>query len=110
MEYLTTDGEPIEEAFTKDFSTLIEDNSFEQVGVHKTVALARLVSAMKQAAELYEADRDSAVSILQRAHAQFEEAQDVLNDPALDAEVTFSADLLELMRKGAPQESFYGGF
>jgi Ca-activated chloride channel family protein len=110
LSYQTTDGEPREEAFTKHFSILTEDHSFEQDGVHKTVALGRLVSAMKEAAELYGTDRDSAISVLLRAQVQFEDAQDSLDDPALQKEVAFAAELLELMRQGASQESFYGGF
>lgn len=110
LRYQTTNGEPREEAFTKDFAVFTEDNSFEQLGVDKTVALARLVSAMKTAAELYGEDRDNAISVLQRAHLQFEDAQSVMDDPGLARELAFSADLLELMRQGASQESFYGGF
>ncbi len=110
LQYQTIDGELREEAFTKDFSTFTADVSFEQAGVHKTVALARLVSAMKKAAEAYGSDRDTAVSILQEAHLQFEETLDTLDDPALERERAFSADLLQLMREGASQESFYGGF
>ena len=110
LRYQTTHGEPREEAFTKDFSIFTEDDSFEQVGVAKTVALARLVSAMKAAAELYGEDRESAISVLERAHFQFEGAQSAMDDPGLAGELAFSADLLELMRTGASQESFYGGF
>jgi len=110
LRYQTTNGEPREEAFTKDFAVFTEDNSFEQPGVDKTVALARLVSAMKTAAELYGEDRDNAISVLQRARFQFEDAQSVMDDPGLARELAFSADLLELMRQGASQESFYGGF
>jgi hypothetical protein len=50
------------------------------------------------------------VSVLQRAQSQLQEAQAVLDDPDLETEVAFSTDLLELMRRGATQESFYGGF
>ena len=110
LEYQTIDGDPVAETFTKDFSTLTEDNSFEQGGIRKTVALARLVSAMKEAAELYGDDADYAISILQRAHAQFEETLDATDDATLEAERDFSAALLTLMREGATQESFYGGF
>lgn len=110
LEYRTTDGEPVSETFVKEFSQLTDDERFEQQGVHKTVALARLVTAMKHAAEIYGEDADGAVATLQSAHTQFEEALDALNDPALDAERAFSANLIALMREGAPQDSFYGGF
>jgi len=110
LKYLTTQGEAMEESFAKNFSGFTEDNSFEQDGVHKTVALGRLVSAMREAAELYATDRDAAISVLQHALVQLEDAQGSLNDPALQKEVAFSADLLGLMREGASQESSYGGF
>ena len=110
MEYQTAGGDPVRETFTKDFSTLGEDESFEQEGLRKTVALARLVAAMKDAAELYGTDADSAISILQSAHAQFEEALEAMDDPALETERVFSTELLTLMREGATQESFYGNF
>ncbi|MGB5694292.1 MAG: VWA domain-containing protein [Polyangiales bacterium] len=110
LEYRTTGGELVSETFVKEFSQLTDDERFEQQGVHKTVALARLVTAMKQAAEIYGEDADGAVATLQFAHAQFEEVLDALDDPALDAERAFSAKLIALMREGAPQDSFYGGF
>ena len=110
LEYQTAGGDPVRETFTKDFSTLGEDESFEQEGLRKTVALARLVTAMKDAAELYGTDADSAISILQSAHAQFEEALEAMDDPALETERVFSTELLTLMREGATQESFYGNF
>ena len=110
LAYQTIDGEPVTETFTKDFSTLGEDESFEQEGLRKTVALARLVAAMKDAAELYGTDADSAISVLQSAHAQFEEALEAMDDPALETERVFSTELLTLMREGATQESFYGNF
>lgn len=110
LSYRTLGGELFEESFSKDFSTFGEAPSFEQAGVEKTVLLARLVTAMKEAAELYGTDHDSAVAVLQSAHAQFEESLASVEDPALEAERMFSAELLRLMREGASQQSFYGGF
>lgn len=110
LEYEMLDGARRSEAFTKSFSALNDDTPFEQASVHKTVALARLVSAMKEAAEIYGTDQDSAVAVQQRAHMQFEGALVELKDAALEPERELSAALLSLMRNGAPQESFYGGF
>jgi hypothetical protein len=109
LAYQIIDGEPVTETFTKDFSTLTEED-FERDGIRKTVVLARLVAAMKEAAELYGTDADSAISVLQNAHAQFEESLDAMEDATLEPERTFSAALLQLMREGATQEPFYGGF
>ena len=110
LEYETLEGEVRSEAFTKGFSALSDEAPFEQASVHKTVALARLVSAMKEAAEIYGTGQDGAVAVQQRAHTQFEEALMELEDPALEQERELSAALLSLMRSGASQESFYGGF
>lgn len=110
LDYQTAEGDEVSQAFVKDFPSLDGEPSFEQVGVHKTVALARLVSSMKAAAELYGAERDSAISVLQAAHVRFEEVADALEDPDLERERELSADLLTLMREGASQDSFYGGF
>ena len=109
LEYRTTDGERITESFRKTFSAFTDEAPFEQDGVRRTVLLARLVTAMKEAAELYASDRDSAIAILQTAHGQFEESLAQREDPGLDSERAFSAELLALMREGAQQASFYGG-
>ncbi len=110
LQYRTTDGELISESFTKTFAALSDDAPFEQDGVRKTVLLARLVTGMKEAAELYATNRESAVATLQAVHTQFEESLDSIEDPSLEAERAFSSKLLDLMRAGATQESFYGGF
>lgn len=110
LEYRTLEGELVTETFEKSFSTLGEEAPFEQDGVRKTVLLARLVTAMKEAAELYGGGPDAAIAILQDGYAQFEGAIEGLEDPSLEAERTFAATLLNLMREGASQESFYGGF
>jgi Ca-activated chloride channel family protein len=110
LQYHTTDGERITESFTKSFAALSEEAPFEQDGVRKTVLLARLVSAMKESAEVYATNQDSAVATMQAAHTQFEESLGSSESPEMDAERAFSAELLRLMREGAQQESFYGGF
>jgi Ca-activated chloride channel family protein len=110
LEYRTLDGELVTESFRKELSSLVEDETFEQSGVGKTVLLARLVAGMKEAAELYASDRDSAIAVLEGTHAQFEVALEAVDDAALEAERAFSARLLALMREGASQESLYGGF
>jgi Ca-activated chloride channel family protein len=110
LQYHTTDGERITESFTKSFAALSEEAPFEQDGVRKTVLLARLVSAMKDSAELYATNQESAVATMHAAHAQFEESLGDSESPEIEAERAFSAELLRLMQEGAQQESFYGGF
>ena len=109
LEYETTEGELRRESFVKELASL-EAESYEQHGVRKTVLLARLVEAMREAAESYGTDRDAAIAGLQLAHLQFEEALDQQSDSSLEPERELSARLLELMRRGASQDSFYGGF
>ncbi len=110
LQYRTLDGELFTESFTNSFADLGEDAPFEQDGVRKTVLLARLVTGMKDAAEQYGSDQDSATALLESAYDQFASAIDGLDDPSLEAERSFAGRLLELMQEGASQESFYGGF
>ena len=42
--------------------------------------------------------------------AQLEESLETFEESGLESERAFSSSLLALMREGAPQESFYGGF
>jgi hypothetical protein len=65
---------------------------------------------MKESAELYATNQESAVATMHAAHAQFEESLGDSESPEIEAERAFSAELLRLMQEGAQQESFYGGF
>lgn len=110
LEYETLDGELRTESFLKELSHRTNEAPFEQPGVRKTVILARLVSGMKEAADLYGEDRDEAIAVMTRCHMQLAGALEGLDDPGLDTELAFSGALLRLMREGASQASFYGGF
>ena len=89
---------------------LDEDGEYwSQDGVHKTVSLALLVTAMKEAATLYGTDRDAAIAELDAGLARFIDEAVEIDDPAIDAEAEFWPLLLELMEEGAPQGSYYPG-
>ena len=74
----------------------------------KTVALAVLVSSMKQAAELYSVDREQAIENMTGALARISADAQALDDEALTTEVNLARDLLRLMEQGAEQGDLYG--
>ncbi len=92
---------------------------YEQVGTAKTVALAVLVTSMREAAEVYGEDADAAVEIMTAARDRFAADLDTINamlsddpenpddtgDPALAVELALADALLALMTDGAPQAS-----
>ena len=84
-----------------------EGRWFEQVGVAKTTALALLVSAMREAAELYGSDAAGAIAVLQPARDRFASDAAAIGDGAIDPELAFADALLALMNQGAEQGSAY---
>jgi Ca-activated chloride channel homolog len=81
---------------------------FAQHSVGKSVALALLVSGMREAAEQYAGAPQAAAEHMRRVHERFAADAAALEDPALEPELQLAERLLALMREGAPQESFYG--
>jgi Ca-activated chloride channel family protein len=90
-------GEPLDEA----------GKFMPQPGIEKTVALALLVSGMKEAATLYGRDRDASIAHMVSVVERFAADAITIADPAIDAEVEFATDMLELMQAGAAQGNFY---
>jgi Ca-activated chloride channel family protein len=80
-----------------------------QASVEKTVALALLVQAMHDAAEKYATSHEEAIAILEPALDRFKADAAAIGDAAIEAEAAFWVKLLELMKSGAAQGSFYGG-
>jgi Ca-activated chloride channel family protein len=80
---------------------------YEQPGTARTVALALLVSGMREAAERYELDQASAVAHMTQVRDRFVADAAALGDPTLDVEVAFTEALLALMVQGAPQGDLY---
>ena len=73
------------------------------------MALAVLVSGMREAAERYvnESDRESAVAHRTAVRDRFVADAAALGDASLDAEIAFTEALLALMVAGAPQGDLY---
>ncbi len=111
LSYQTPQGDLVEEAVDAMYSGEPLDKRgkyFEQPGVGKTVALAVLVSSMREAAELYSRERELAIATMTGALARFSADAQALDDEALSAEVDLAHDLLQLMEQGADQGNLYG--
>ncbi|MBN1771215.1 MAG: VWA domain-containing protein, partial [Deltaproteobacteria bacterium] len=104
LRYAGVDGTPLDESLDVRYEgqTLDEHGRWlPQPGLARTVALALLVSGMREAAEQYATDHAAAVATLEAARERF--ASDIagLADEAMDAELEFADALLALMRAGA---------
>lgn len=111
LSYRTPDGEPVEQEVAAAYVGEPLDESgqyFDQATMGKTVALAILVSSMKDAAELYSVDREQAIEIMTGALARISADAQALGDEALTSEVDLANDLLQLMEQAAPQGDLYG--
>jgi len=80
---------------------------FEQESVGRTTALALLVTSMKDAATIYEANQAEAVAIMTNAVERIESDAAYFKNTALNQEVDFAKALLKLIEDKAPQGSFY---
>ena len=77
----------------------------------RAVALALLVSGMKDAATVYSTNQNAAVTIMEATLARFEaDVAEAGGDPDLTPEIAFATKLLDLMVQGAPQGNLYGGY
>ncbi len=119
LSYTTPRGDPVEQTIDLQIPAGAElDDAgryFTQYSVQKTTALALLTDNLHQAAEVYKADSEQAVSLVSNAVTQFESDIDALisqnpaDETALRRELQMANDLLILMQEGAPQNSLYGG-
>jgi Ca-activated chloride channel family protein len=110
LAYVTPEGEAIDDplaALYVDQPLDARGRYFDQPSIEKAVALALLVDGMHAAAQSYAGAPSFAIAKMQATHDRFVVDAAALGDPALDPEVTLSADLLELMQSGAPQGSLY---
>jgi len=103
------------EAVTVSLPASYEGQALDERGVYmpqpsvgKAVALAQLVQAMHDAAEVYGMDHAAAVAILEPALDRFKADAAVIKDSSIDAEAEFWSKLLDLMKMGAPQGDLYG--
>ena len=112
LSYSDRSGEAVTESLSASYSgePLDERGVFmPQPSVGKTVALALLVQAMHDAAEKYAASHEEAIAILEPALDRFKADAAAIGDEGLAEEAAFWVKLLDLMKSGAPQGSFYGG-
>lgn len=111
LDYATLDGTAEQKHLEVGYQSEPTDERghyYEQPSVGKTVALAILVTAMHDAAELYQSDHQAAIDLMTAAHARIAADAAALADPSLDVEVQLAADLLALMEEGARQGDLYG--
>lgn len=78
-----------------------------QPSIDKAVSLAVLVSGMRAAAERCAKEPDGAAVDLQGTLARFQTDATRIHDAGIDEEAQFWPKLLDLMKAGAPQGSFY---
>jgi Ca-activated chloride channel homolog len=110
LSYVTPAGEPVEEGLRINTTALTPDargQSWQQPSVGRTVALALLVSGMKDAATTYTGDRASATVALRAAVARFELDVQSLSAVELSSEVEFARALVKLMESNAPMGDLY---
>ncbi len=111
LSYRTPNGELVEQEVDAAYlGETVDDRGryFEQPSVGKTIALAVLVSSMRQAAEVYQEDRELAIATMTGALARFSADAQALDDEALALEVDLAYNLLQLMEQGAEQGDLYG--
>jgi Ca-activated chloride channel homolog len=110
LAYTTPEGEPVDDPLAALYVDQPLDERgryFDQPSIEKAVALALLVDGMHRAAQQYAYDHDAGADLMRATNDRFKLDAAALGDPALDPEVTLSADLLELMEAHAPQGNLY---
>jgi Ca-activated chloride channel homolog len=109
LRYTTPGGDQLSEAIpvSRDGAPLDERGQwFGQPSVAATTALALLVTAMHDAADLYDSDRAAAAALMRAAHARFAADAAALGGD-LSGEVDLAAAMLTLIEAGAPQGTLY---
>lgn len=111
LSYVTPSGQPVMETFSSTYTGNPLDARnmyFEQPAVGKTVALALLMSGMKDAAVLYATDKSAAIAKMEKVVARISDDAKAFADSSFDRDVKLASDILALMKKGAPQGDLYG--
>lgn len=112
LAYETPSGETVTDTLDTTFEADVDEraHAYAQPSVAKTVALAVLVSGMKEAAARYTEAPKKATELMEAVTTRFEADAEELGDDTLKREVTFAQELLALMEKGTPQGTLYGEF
>ena len=82
-------------------------HGYSQAAVARTVSLALMVDGMQRAAERYAANRSDAVDLMKQVVNRLASDLGATSDEALETELRFARDLLDLMEEGAPQGNLY---
>jgi Ca-activated chloride channel homolog len=109
--YRTPAGDSFEEELSVSSAGLTPDGrsqAWAQSSVGRTVALALLVTGMRDAAQLYATDRAAAKTRLRATVNRFGLDVQSLSADDLAGELDFARDLLALVDKDAPQGGLYG--
>ena len=108
LQYSDSTGENHQETLTASYDGQALDEQgryLPQQGLRRAVPLAKLVTAMHDAATVYRTQPDTAISVLQTALQRFE--LEAAGDAELEKEAQFWNKLLGLMKSGAPQGDLY---
>jgi Ca-activated chloride channel homolog len=111
LAYKTLTGEAISEDLnlTGEGQTLDAKGRYaSQPATAKAIALAVLVSGMRDAASDYGTNREKAVTTMTNTLERFKTDTQILNEASLTPELEFASKLLELMKQGVPQGNLYG--
>ncbi len=108
LSYETLDGKLKSQTLKLNYKGQPLENGqyYEQASVGKTVALALLVSNMRQAAEMYGPKREEAVTLMKETLERFRANAETYQE--LGQEMQFAQSLYDLMRAGAEQGTLYG--
>lgn len=110
LSYTTPEGEDVAldlDAAYEGQALDARDQYHAQPSTARVVALALLVTGMREAAELYAESPPAAVELMQIARDRFAADVESLGNESLDQELAFADALLALMKDGAPQGSLY---
>lgn len=110
LRYLTPEGEEVALQLDPGYEGQALDargHYYEQPGTARTLALALLVTGMREAAVLYAGSRPDAVELMKVTRDRFAADAEVLNDASLTPELELATTLLELMQSGAFQGGLY---
>jgi Ca-activated chloride channel family protein len=111
LRYLTPAGEEVSLQLDAGYQGQPLDargHYYEQTGTGRTLALALLVTGMRDAATLYGSGQaTAAIELMQGTRDRFAADAEVLADPGLTPELELASKVLELMESGASQGGFY---
>jgi Ca-activated chloride channel homolog len=113
LSYNTLEGEELTESINAGYEaqTLDENGAYyAQTSVHKTVALAILVTGMKDAATVYADDSQAAIAQIEDVVIRINQDATQLEDENMNVEVELAQALRDLMVDGAEQGDFYGSY